>query len=103
VEEDLATNGKRNFLITGAGSGFGRALANAALSSGHSVIVTVRSRKAGVQCDGSVTSASHSLDVTDFAAIDPIIAMAERDAGPIDPAGWHASRLASWLPPARHA
>jgi NAD(P)-dependent dehydrogenase (short-subunit alcohol dehydrogenase family) len=31
-------SGKRNFLITGAGSGFGRALAMEALSSGCSVI-----------------------------------------------------------------
>jgi NAD(P)-dependent dehydrogenase (short-subunit alcohol dehydrogenase family) len=35
-------NGTRNVLITGAGSGFGRALATEALSSGYFVIGTVR-------------------------------------------------------------
>jgi NAD(P)-dependent dehydrogenase (short-subunit alcohol dehydrogenase family) len=42
----MATIRKRNFLITGAGSGLGRALVSEALSSGYSVIGTVRSEAA---------------------------------------------------------
>ena len=34
----MTTNEKSNFLITGAGSGFGKVFATAALSSGHSVV-----------------------------------------------------------------
>ena len=79
-------NGKRNFLITGAGAGFGQALATAALSSGHSVIGTVRSEAARQEFNAMDPARARAilLDVTDFAAIGPAIARAERDAGPID-------------------
>lgn len=83
---NMAMSGKRNFLITGAGSGLGRALASAALSSGYSVIGTVRS-DAARQEFGAMDSARARaivLDVTDFAAIGPEIARAERNIGPID-------------------
>ena len=42
----MAMSGKKNFLITGAGSGFGRALATEVLSTGYSEIGTVRSEAA---------------------------------------------------------
>ena len=79
-------SGKRNFLITGAGSGFGRALATEALSCGYSVIGTVRSEAARQEFGAMdpVRARAIVLDVTDFAAIDPAVAQAERDAGPID-------------------
>jgi NAD(P)-dependent dehydrogenase (short-subunit alcohol dehydrogenase family) len=83
---NMAMSGKRNFLITGAGSGLGRALASAALSSGYSVIGTVRS-EAARQEFGAMDSARARaivLDVTDFAAIGPAVVRAERDVGPID-------------------
>jgi NAD(P)-dependent dehydrogenase (short-subunit alcohol dehydrogenase family) len=82
----MATNARRNFLITGAGSGFGRALAIAALSSGHSVIGTVRSEAARLEFSAMDPARARAilLDVTDFAAIGPAIAKAERDVGPID-------------------
>ena len=79
-------SGKRNFLITGAGSGFGRALAMEALSSGYSVIGTVRSEAARQEFGAMDPARARAivLDVTDFAAIGPAVAQAERDAGPID-------------------
>ena len=79
-------SGKRNFLITGAGSGFGRALATEALSSGYSVIGTVRSEAARQEFGAMDRARARAivLDVTDFAAIGPEVAQAERDVGPID-------------------
>ena len=82
----MAMSGKSNFLITGAGSGFGRALATEALSSGYSVVGTVRSEAARqdfVAIDPARARAI-MLDVTDFTAIGPEVAQAERDVGPID-------------------
>jgi len=82
----MAMSGKSNFLITGAGSGFGRALATEALSSGYSVVGTVRSEAARqdfVAMDPARARAI-MLDVTDFTAIGPEVAQAERDVGPID-------------------
>jgi NAD(P)-dependent dehydrogenase (short-subunit alcohol dehydrogenase family) len=74
-----------NFLITGAGSGFGRALAIEALSSGFSVRGTVRS-EAARQKFSTLPARARAiiLDVTNFAAIGPAVAQAERDVGPID-------------------
>ena len=66
-------SGRKNFLITGAGSGIGRALATEALSSGYSVIGTVRSetaRRDFVAMDSARVRAI-MLDVTDFTAIGP--------------------------------
>src|SRR5260370_26672594 len=82
----MAMSGKRNFLITGAGSGFGRALATEALSSGYSVIGTVRSEAARQEFGAMDRARARAivLDVTDFAAIGPEVAQAERDVGPID-------------------
>src|SRR5258708_21260720 len=82
----MAMSGKRNFLITGAGSGFGRVLATEALSSGYSVIGTVRSEAARQEFGamGPARARAIVLDVTDFAAIAPAVAQAERDVGPID-------------------
>ncbi|MEH2567191.1 NAD(P)-dependent dehydrogenase (short-subunit alcohol dehydrogenase family) [Bradyrhizobium sp. AZCC 2289] len=82
----MAMSAKRNVLITGAGSGLGQALAREALSSGYSVIGTVRN-EAARQEFGAMDSARARaiiLDVTDFAAIGPEVAQAERDVGPID-------------------
>ena len=76
----------RNFLITGVGSGLGRAFAVGALNAGHHVIGTVR-REA--DADGFAALApglAHPLmlDVTDFDSIPAAVATAEQQVGPID-------------------
>jgi NAD(P)-dependent dehydrogenase (short-subunit alcohol dehydrogenase family) len=72
-------------LITGVSSGFGRALAQEALAAGHKVVGTVRS--AGAKRDFESLSArafGRVLDVTDFDAIDGIVAEIETAVGPVD-------------------
>ncbi|WP_137174714.1 oxidoreductase [Massilia sp. HP4] len=74
------------FFITGVSSGFGRALAQAAVDAGHQVAGTVRS--AGQAADFAALDAARAhpqlLDVTDTAAIDAVVARVERTLGPID-------------------
>ena len=77
---------EKTILITGAGSGFGRAFSRAALASGHRVVGTVRREQ-----DRDTLEALHPdrisavmLDVTQFEAIDPAVARIEKQAGPID-------------------
>lgn len=73
-------------LITGVSSGFGRALAQEALAVGHRVVGTVRNEPA--KQDFEVLSAGNAfariLDVTDFDAIDRVVAEIEADVGAID-------------------
>jgi NAD(P)-dependent dehydrogenase (short-subunit alcohol dehydrogenase family) len=74
----------KTFLITGVGSGLGRAFAAAALAAGHRVIGTVR-RPADAETFGAFERAYPlSLDVTDYAAIPEAVHTAEREAGPVD-------------------
>ncbi|QGZ38137.1 short-subunit dehydrogenase [Pseudoduganella flava] len=76
---------QRLILITGVSSGFGRALAQAALAAGHRVVGTVRNdaaRRDFEQLGAGATA--RILDVTDFAAIGPVVAGIEADIGPID-------------------
>lgn len=77
---------KLNFLITGVSSGFGRALAKAALQAGHSVIGTVRNQdaKQDFEREGAERAIAVVLDVTDFPSIVAIIAPATDKLGPID-------------------
>jgi NAD(P)-dependent dehydrogenase (short-subunit alcohol dehydrogenase family) len=76
-------------LITGVSSGFGRALAEAALAAGHRVVGTVRNVQAAQ--DFEALGAPHTgrafarmLDVTDFDAIDGVVAEVEQRLGPVD-------------------
>ncbi|RDK08624.1 oxidoreductase [Cupriavidus lacunae] len=73
-------------LITGANSGFGRALAEAALANGHTVIGTVRSVEAKEALERLHENNAYGvvLDVTDFAAIEPAIHDIVARVGPID-------------------
>ena len=75
----------KTFLITGVSSGFGRALAQAALRDGHIVVGTVRkeSDKADFEQLGQGAHAV-ILDVTDTARIAPAVAAIENDIGAID-------------------
>ncbi|NYZ14962.1 oxidoreductase [Azospirillum sp. RWY-5-1] len=79
-------SGRRIFLITGVGSGFGRAFAEAALAAGHTVVGTVRSDDARAAFETAAPERAKGivLDVTDTAAIAPAVAAVERDIGPID-------------------
>lgn len=76
----------KTLLITGVSSGFGRALAQLALSRGYRVIGTVRS--AAAKHDFELLHADNAcaleLDVTDFTALDAAIAGIEASQGPID-------------------
>ncbi|PXW16927.1 oxidoreductase [Paraburkholderia caballeronis] len=76
----------KTIFITGANSGFGRALAVAALDAGHRVIGTVRSdaTKQAFEALHPANAFARILDVTDFDAIDGVIAEAEHSVGPID-------------------
>jgi NAD(P)-dependent dehydrogenase (short-subunit alcohol dehydrogenase family) len=75
----------KTFLITGVSSGFGRALAEAALSDGHAVAGTVR-KDADRQSFESLGPGAHTvvLDVTDTKAIAPTVADIESGIGAID-------------------
>jgi NAD(P)-dependent dehydrogenase (short-subunit alcohol dehydrogenase family) len=77
---------QRVFLITGVSSGFGRALSEAALTAGHTVIGTVRSEAAIAEFEKLHADRAHGvvLDVTDFAAIESTIKDIAERGGPID-------------------
>ena len=76
----------KTLLITGVSSGFGRALAQAALDAGHRVIGTVRHNEAAADFIALAEGRAHAfvLDVTDEAAIPEVVAKAEQLAGPIE-------------------
>jgi NAD(P)-dependent dehydrogenase (short-subunit alcohol dehydrogenase family) len=73
-------------LITGVSSGFGRALAQEALAAGHKVVGTVRSAQAKRDFESLSAHAAFAreLDVTDFDAIDSVVADIEAAFGPVD-------------------
>lgn len=74
------------WLITGVGSGFGEAIAAAALARGEKVCGTVRSDEARDRFEAVAPGRAIGLllDVTDAAAIPPVVAEAERALGRID-------------------
>jgi len=76
----------KTLLITGVSSGFGRALAEEALAAGHRVVGTVRSEQAREAFEALMPgkAIARVLDVTDFDAIDHVVAGIEADVGPID-------------------
>ncbi|MBB5461569.1 oxidoreductase [Paraburkholderia sp. Cpub6] len=76
----------KTLLITGVSSGFGRALAQEALAVGHKVVGTVRSVQAKREFESVSANAAWGrvLDVTDFDAIDGVVAEIEAGVGPID-------------------
>lgn len=73
-------------LVTGVSSGFGRALAQEALAAGHRVIGTVRSEQArrDFEALAPTKAVGRVLDVTDFNAIDGVVAELEANIGPVD-------------------
>lgn len=77
---------RKTLLITGASSGFGLALAQEALADGHRVVGTVRSEQARAALEALAPGRAlgRLLDVTDFAAIEPLVAEIEKTVGPLD-------------------
>ncbi|WLE63341.1 oxidoreductase [Burkholderia plantarii] len=76
----------KTLLITGVSSGFGQALAREALAAGHRVVGTVRNeaaRQAFEALDPS-RAVGRLLDVTDFEAIDGVVADIEANVAPVD-------------------
>ncbi|QWA12427.1 oxidoreductase [Sodalis ligni] len=89
LHENAKTTGPtaaKTLLITGVSSGFGLALAKAALADGHRVIGTVRSpaAKADFEALNPAQAFGRILDVTDIELMDSLIADAESLLGPID-------------------
>jgi len=76
----------RIILVTGVSSGFGRALAEEALAAGHRVVGTVRSEPAKRDFETLAPGKAVGclLDVTDFDAIEGVIADIEAMVGPVD-------------------
>ena len=75
----------KTFFITGANSGFGFAIAQAALQAGHDVIGMVRTEVARTSLRERLPEVKTVLcDVTEFDLIPDIVAGAEKEHGPID-------------------
>jgi NAD(P)-dependent dehydrogenase (short-subunit alcohol dehydrogenase family) len=82
----MTTQKSRIFLVTGVSSGFGRALAEAALAEGHRVAGTVRREadRAAFEALAPGRAKGVVLDVTDTPAIAPAVAALETEFGPVD-------------------
>jgi NAD(P)-dependent dehydrogenase (short-subunit alcohol dehydrogenase family) len=82
----MAIDKPKLFFITGVSSGFGRALAEAALAEGHKVVGTLRNEEARAAFDALAPGRSFGriLDVTETAAIAPLVALVEREIGPVE-------------------
>jgi NAD(P)-dependent dehydrogenase (short-subunit alcohol dehydrogenase family) len=72
--------------ITGVSTGFGRAIAEAALATGHRVVGTLRNDADLAEFNRLSPGQAHGriLDVTNTAAIAPVVASIESEIGPID-------------------
>ena len=80
------TAAARIWLVTGVSSGFGQELARAILATGDTVVGTLRRREQAAAFEALAPGRAYArlLDVTDSAAIPPLVAAVERDIGPID-------------------
>ena len=81
------TNHRQTLLITGASSGFGRALFQAGLKAGHTVVGTVRREEDRDALEALSTDGRSRvvlLDVADFSAIGRTVPTLEELIGPID-------------------
>lgn len=74
------------WFITGVSSGFGRAIAQAALAAGDTVVGTLRKEEERIAFQALKPGRSHGvlLDVTDEAAIQPVVDQVLSDMGQID-------------------
>ncbi|MEP9355918.1 oxidoreductase [Xanthobacter sp. KR7-65] len=75
----------KTFFITGANSGFGLAIATAAIGQGHRVVGTVRSQEAWTVLADRLPEARPVLcDVTQFDDIPNVVTHVEETCGPVD-------------------
>lgn len=76
----------KTILITGVSSGLGKAMAQAALDLGHTVVGTVRRGADGDPFESLAPGRAHAriLELTDTAAIAPLVQGVEAYIGPID-------------------
>lgn len=76
----------RIWFITGVSSGFGRAIATAALGAGDTVVGSLRREEDCAAFEALSPELAHGvlLDVTQDAAIPPLVERIEREIGPID-------------------
>ncbi|WP_224544740.1 oxidoreductase [Mesorhizobium sp. CA16] len=75
----------KTFFITGANSGFGLAIASAAVQMGHTVIGTIRSETSRAALAGSLPAIRTVIcDVTEFDRVPDVVAQAEEEHGPVD-------------------
>ncbi|MES2534176.1 MAG: oxidoreductase [Pseudomonadota bacterium] len=76
----------QTFFITDVSSGFGRAIAHAALQAGHRVVGTVRNGQAASEFERQFDGRAHAklLDVTQFETVAPVVASIEAEIGPVD-------------------
>lgn len=85
IKERTALMSGKTFFITGANSGFGFAIAAAALREGHEVIGTVRSEASRAALAERLPAVRPiPCDVTEFDRIADIVRQAEEDHGPVD-------------------
>ncbi|UCI24458.1 oxidoreductase [Mesorhizobium sp. B2-8-5] len=76
---------KKTFFITGANSGFGLAIASAAIQMGHTVIGTVRSETSRAALARALPAIRTVIcDVTEFDRVPDVVAQAEEEHGPVD-------------------
>ncbi|HVW52223.1 MAG TPA: oxidoreductase [Trinickia sp.] len=82
----MSTTQSKLFFITGVSTGFGRALAQAALADGHRVVGTLRDQTALGEFEllGPGRAIGKLLDVTHTDAIAGVVADIEGKVGPID-------------------
>ncbi|MBZ9936744.1 oxidoreductase [Mesorhizobium sp. BR1-1-16] len=75
----------KTFFITGANSGFGLAIASAAVQMGHKVIGTVRSEQSRAALADALPDVHSVLcDVTEFDRIPGVVRQVEEEHGPVD-------------------
>ncbi|OEC98381.1 MULTISPECIES: oxidoreductase [unclassified Rhizobium] len=76
---------QKTFFITGANSGFGFAIAAAAIRNGHKVIGTIRSEQSRTALTERLPAVRPILcDVTEFDRITDVVRQAEEDHGPVE-------------------
>ena len=76
---------RKTFFITGANSGFGLAIASAAVQMGHTVIGTVRSDTSSAALARALPAVrAVRCDVTEFDRIPDVVRQAEHEHGPVD-------------------